>query len=241
MVETTPNPRPRIAVVTGANRGLGYALASKLAHQGLTVVLTARRLSDAEAAVATLMDDNVHVRPGELDIVAPASVNRLFSDIEREYGRLDVLINNAAIAIDRGQKPSQADIETVAATLDVNVLGTWRCCKQAVRLMRKGGYGRITNVSSHMGSLAGTHDPGSAAYRVSKTAVNELTRIFAAETRGENILVNSASPGTVETRMSYGTSRYTAAEAAEEMLWLSLLPDDGPTGGFFHGRETLDW
>ncbi|WUH90278.1 SDR family NAD(P)-dependent oxidoreductase [Streptomyces sp. NBC_00433] len=240
-MDSSSNPQPRIAVVTGANRGLGYALAAGLARRGMTVVLTARRLSDAEAAASALREDELDVHPGELDLTSPASVNRAFADVERDFGRLDVLINNAGIAIDRGQKPSQTDIETAEATLNVNVLGTWRCCKQAVRLMRIGGYGRITNVSSHMGSLAGVQDPGSAAYRISKTAVNGLTRIFAAETRDENVLVNSASPGTVRTRMGYGTPQYTAAEAADGMLWLSQLPDDGPSGGFFHGREPLDW
>lgn len=240
-METSPRTQPRVAVVTGANRGLGYALAAGLARRGLAVVLTSRHRADAEAAAAALQDDDLRVHAGELDIAAPASVNRLFGDVEKRYGRLDVLINNAAVAIDRGQRPSEADMETVAATLDINVLGTWRCSKQAIRLMRKGGYGRITNVSSHMGSLAGTQDAGSAAYRVSKTAVNELTRVFAAETQGEDILVNAASPGTVETRMSKGTPLYTAPEAAEEMLWLSLLPADGPSGGFFHGREPLAW
>jgi len=240
-VESASNSQPRIGVVTGGNRGLGKALAAGLARRGLTVVLTARRLADAEVAVAGLENEGLGVRPGELDITKAGSVSRLFAGVEREFGRLDVLINNAGVAIDRAQHPSEADFETVEETLDVNVLGTWRCCKQAVRLMRKGGYGRITNVSSHMGSLAGMQKSGSAAYRVSKAAVNAVTRVFAAETRGEGILVNSASPGTVGTRMNYGNPRYTAAEAAEAMLWLSLLPEDGPTGGFFHGREPLDW
>lgn len=240
-MNTASDTPPRVAIVTGANRGLGYSLASGLARQGLTVVLTARRLSDAEDAAAALRGDGLLVQPGELDIVSAASVNRLFADVERTHGRLDVLVNNAGVAIDRGAQPSESDIETVAATLDTNVLGAWRCCKQALRVMRKGGYGRITNVTSHMGSLASTIDSGSAAYRVSKAALNQLTRILAAETRDENIRVNCASPGTVNTRMSNSSPRYTPEEAAASMLWLSLLPDNGPTGGFFHGREHVPW
>jgi NAD(P)-dependent dehydrogenase (short-subunit alcohol dehydrogenase family) len=240
-VETSLEQQPRIALVTGANRGLGHALAAGLIRRGLTVVVTARRLPDAETAATALQDDTGRAHAGELDITATASVNQLFAHIERTFGRLDVLINNAAVAIDRGQKPSEADMETVAATLDANLMGTWRCCKQAVRLMRKNGYGRIVNISSHMGSLTGTDEPTSAAYRVSKAGMNMLTRIFAAETRDEGILINSASPGTVSTRMGYGTARYSAAEAAEKLLWLSLLPSDGPTGGFFHGNESVDW
>lgn len=240
-MDTAPAPRPRVAVVTGANRGLGYALAAGLARQGLTVVLTARRLPDAEAAVAVLNAEGVQAHARELDITSAASVNRLFADVERDFGGLDVLINNAAVAIDRGQAPSQADIETVAATLDTNLVGTWRCCKQALRLMRKGGYGRIVNVSSHMASLALTDDAGSVAYRVSKTAVNQLTRALAAETRNEGIRVNCASPGTVKTRMGSSSAHFTPEQSADTMLRLALLPDDGPTGAFFYGHEELPW
>lgn len=240
-VNSSSASEQRVAIVTGANRGLGRALAGELARNGVTVVLTARRLPDAEAAAEALARDGLSVQACEADVAHPASVNRMFADVEREYGRLDVLINNAAVAIDRGARPSHADLEMITATLSTNLLGTWRCCIQAVRLMRMHRYGRIVNVSSHMASLTGTNDATSPAYRVSKSGVNQLTRVLAAETRNENILVNAASPGTVNTRMSNGDPQFTPQQAAEEMVWLACLPDDGPTGQFFHGHEPVDW
>jgi NAD(P)-dependent dehydrogenase (short-subunit alcohol dehydrogenase family) len=237
---TTPTAQ-RVAVVTGANRGLGLAIATGLARRGLHVVLTARRLPDAEAAAGPLRDEGLLVQVGELDVTDPISVFRLFADVGRDLGRLDVLVNNAGVAIDRNRRPSAHDVGKIRSTLDANLLGPWQCCMEAVPLMREGGYGRITNVSSRMGSLALMESAGSPAYRVSKAALNALTRVFAAETADENILVNAVSPGTVATRLSYGSAKQTPEQAAEDLLWLSELPDDGPTGGFFHGREHLPW
>jgi NAD(P)-dependent dehydrogenase (short-subunit alcohol dehydrogenase family) len=228
----------RVALVTGANRGLGRALAEGLAKAHLRVFLAARVLADAREAAVSISQDVV---PVQLDVTDPASVYRAFADIEQMHGRLDVLINNAAVAIDRGQPPSQTDMESAQATWDVNVLGVWRCCKQAIPLMRRGGYGRITNLTSHMSAATAGTPALSPAYAVSKAAVNRLTLALAAEARdrGDNILVNAASPGTVTTRMTYSTAEHSPAEAAEELLWLSTLRDDGPTGQIFAGRQTL--
>jgi len=236
-VDTAPR---RIAVVTGANRGL--AVASALAEQeNLHVVLTARRLADAEAAAEQLTDDNRSVQGAELDVTDASSVFRLFADVDSAHGRLDVLVNNAGVAIDKGRSPVDHDIETIQATWNTNVLGAWRCCAKAVPLMRLHRYGRITNISSRMGSLALTSSANSPAYRVSKAALNQLTRVFAAEAAVDNILVNAASPGTVGTRMNYGEPRYSPDEAASRLLWLSLLPDSGPTGRFWDGQDSLPW
>src|SRR2546421_8414366 len=180
-------PGQRVAVVTGANRGLGQAIAQGLAEHGLHVVVTARSDYAAQLAAEALAKDGLPVSAHQLDVTDPASVVRVMADTSYTYGRLDVLVNNAAVAIDRGQAASTADLEKVRATFDVNLMGAWRCCMAAIPEMRKHGYGRIGNVTTHMSRFAelGT---GSAAYRVSKTAVNALTCILAAELREANIL-----------------------------------------------------
>lgn len=230
----------RVAVVTGANRGLGQAIARRLAEQGLHVILTARSGDAAERAAEKLADDGYSASGHQLDITDPASVVRVMADTGYYHGRLDVLVNNAGVAIDRGQSAHAVDMEKVRATLDANVLGTWRCCTAAVPEMRKNGYGRIVNVTSHMGTFAemGT---GSVAYRVSKAALNALTCILAAELRDDGILVNAASPGKVDTRLAYGKAERTPEQAADTFVWLATLPTDGPTGQLFHDGKNLSW
>ena len=230
----------RVAVVTGANRGLGRAIVRSLAEQGLRVVLTAREAAVADSAAAELAAEGLTVSAHQLDVTDPASVVRVMADTGYHLGRLDVLVNNAAVAIDRGQPAGSADLEKVRATLDANVAGVWRCCTAAIPEMRKNGYGRVVNVTSHLGTFArmGT---GSPAYRISKTAVNALTCILAAELRTENILVNAASPGMVNTRMAYGKADQRPEDAAGTFVWLATLPDDGPTGQLFHERQPQPW
>lgn len=230
----------RVALVTGANRGLGRAIAQQLAQAGLHVVVTARSDEAAERTAAELTGLGLSVSGHQLDITDPASVARAMADVGYQYGRLDVLVNNAAIAIDRGQAASAADMEKVAATLNANLIGTWRCCTAAIPEMKRNGYGRIVNVTSHMGTSAemGT---GSVSYRVSKAGVNALTQILAAELHEHTILVNAASPGKVDTRLAYGKANHTPNEAADTFTWLATLPDDGPTGQLFYNRTVLPW
>lgn len=230
----------RVAVVTGSNRGLGNAIARRLARLGLHVVMTARTEESAQRAAEEAQRDGLSVSAHQLDVTDPASVARLMADVGYTHGRLDVLINNAGIAIDRGQAASTADMEKVRATLDANVMGTWRCCTSAIPEMKKHGYGRIVNVTSHMGTFAemGT---GSVAYRVSKAGVNALTCILAAELATDGVLVNAASPGKVDTRLAYGKADQSPDDAADTFAWLATLPDDGPTGQLFHNRKTIPW
>jgi NAD(P)-dependent dehydrogenase (short-subunit alcohol dehydrogenase family) len=237
---------------------LGTAIAAALARHELDVVLTARRHADAVRATEQLgigvevmsLEDAVpvasaggrpRVMPAGLDVTDPVSVAQLFTAVERHLGHCDVLVNNAAIAIDKPALPSRPDFESLQATFDVNLLGAMRCCAKAVPLMRAGHYGRITNISSHMGSSTLTRGPGSPAYAMSKAVLGKYTTLLAAETRRDGILVNAASPDTVATRMNYGSPRYTPDEAAERLVWLSLLDEDGPTGAFFSGRDVVPW
>ncbi|WFE29243.1 SDR family NAD(P)-dependent oxidoreductase [Solwaraspora sp. WMMD791] len=230
----------RVAVVTGANRGLGKAIAQQLAQAGLHVVVTARSEEAAERTAAELTGLGLPVSGHQLDITDPASVARAMADVGYQYGGLDVLVNNAAIAIDRGQAASAADMEKVTATLDANLVGTWRCCTAAIPEMKRNRYGRIVNVTSHMGTSA-EMGAGSVSYRVSKAGVNALTQILAAELHEHNILVNAASPGKVDTRLAYGKANHTPDEAADTFTWLAALPDDGPTGQLFYDRTVLPW
>ncbi|MGW3179495.1 SDR family NAD(P)-dependent oxidoreductase [Kitasatospora sp. NPDC001119] len=230
----------RVALVSGGNRGLGLAIAARLAEHGMHVVLGVRDRLAGREAEAALASKGLFVHSHELDVTDPASVARAVADTAAPLGRLDVLVNNAAVAVDRGQAASAPDFERVRATIDTNLLGAWRLAAAAVPEMRKNGYGRIVNITSHLGSQSNM-GAGNVSYRVSKAGLNALTQILAAELTGTGILVNAASPGRTNTRMAYGETDRTPEEAADTPVWLATLPDDGPTGGLFYERKPLDW
>jgi NAD(P)-dependent dehydrogenase (short-subunit alcohol dehydrogenase family) len=227
----------RIVLVTGANRGIGRELARQLALRGDAVVLTARELAKAERAAAAL--------PGQqrvlarLDVTDPASIERVAADLTGRYGRLDALVNNAAIHYDTWQQASTADLRVVREALEVNLLGAWQTSLAFLPLLRRSGHGRIVNVSSEAGSLA-IMDGGTPAYNVSKAALNALTRMLAGELRRDRVLVNAVCPGWVATDMG-GPGGRLVAEGAASVLWAVDLPDDGPTGGFYRDGHPLPW
>jgi NAD(P)-dependent dehydrogenase (short-subunit alcohol dehydrogenase family) len=170
-----------------------------------------------------------------LDVAVDASVRAATADL----GRLDVLVNNAAILYDTWQRGVEADLDEVREAFETNVLGAWRLSQAVVPLLRRSPAGRIVNVSSGAGAL---HDMGGGtpAYRTSKAALNALTRILAAELRHDRILVNSVCPGWVATDMGGGGGR-PVSEGAAGIVWAATLPDDGPTGGFFRDGRAIDW
>ena len=227
----------RVALVSGGNRGIGLEIVRQLAERGLMVVLGSRDRERGRAAAAGL-SGGVVVR--QLDVADPESVDRLSRSVEEEFGRLDVLVNNAGITNDEGQRGVDADLERVREALETNLLGAWRLCEAAIPLMRRHGYGRIVNISTGMAALEDMGG-GSPGYRVSKTGLNALTRILASELRGSDILVNSVCPGWVQTDMGGSRAPRPVKEGADTPVWAATLPKGGPTGGFFRDRRQIAW
>ena len=227
----------RVALVSGGNRGIGLEIVRQLAGRGFTVILGSRDEESGRAAAEGLSGD-VIVR--QLDVTDEGSVARLAASFEDEFGRLDVLVNNAGISNDDGQRGMNADLHRVREALEANLFGAWRLCEMAIPLMQRHGYGRIVNVSSGMGALEDMGG-GSPGYRISKTALNALTRILASELRGSGILVNSVCPGWVQTDMGSPRAPRPVEEGADTPVWAATLPRGGPTGGFFRDRRPIPW
>lgn len=231
----------RIALVTGANRGIGFEISRQLARRGLHVVLASRDAARGRAAAGVLRGEGLKVETHTLDVASARSIKALAAWVEKRHGRLDVLVNNAGILIDpRGSRFLDSRIKTYRDTLEANLFGPLMLCQTLAPLMKKNGYGRIVNLSSGQGQLSdmGT---GTPAYRISKTALNALTRILAAEFKGANILVNSMCPGWVKTDMGGPKAPRTPEQAAATAVWLATLPNDGPSGGFFRDRKPIAW
>jgi NAD(P)-dependent dehydrogenase (short-subunit alcohol dehydrogenase family) len=227
----------QIALVSGGNRGIGLEIVRLLAEKGITVILGSRNEEEGRAAAEGLFGD-VIVR--QLDVADAESVDHLTSSIEEEFGRLDVLVNNAGILNDEDQRGVDADLDGVREALEANLFGAWRLCEAFIPLMQRHGYGRIVNISSGLGALE-EMGGGSPAYRVSKAALNALTRILASELEGSGILVNSVSPGWVQTDMGGSEASRSVEEGADTPVWAATLPNDGPTGGFFRDRQQIPW
>jgi NAD(P)-dependent dehydrogenase (short-subunit alcohol dehydrogenase family) len=179
------------------------------------------------------VDGDVLVR--QLDVTDEESIERLAGELER----VDVLVNNAAILYDTANRAATVDLEVVREAMETNLYGAWRMSQALVPALRRSGHGRIVNVSSGAGSLA-TMGGGTPAYQVSKAALNAFTRTLAGELRGAGILVNAVCPGWVATDMG-GAGGRPVEEGAASVVWAALLPDDGPTGGFFRDGEPVPW
>ena len=227
----------RVALVSGGNRGIGLEVCRQLSGQGVTVVIGSRDEERGRAAAEGLEGN---VLPHQLDVSDAGSVDRMGAFLEDRYGRLDVLVNNAAISNDDGQRGVDADLDRVKEALEANLFGAWRLCEVAIPLMQRNGYGRIVNVSTGLAALEDMGG-GSPGYRVSKTALNVLTRILASELRGSGILVNAVNPGWVQTEMGGSGATRSVEEGAEALVWAATLPNSGPTGGFFRDRSPVAW
>jgi NAD(P)-dependent dehydrogenase (short-subunit alcohol dehydrogenase family) len=238
----------KVAVVTGAGRGIGLEVCRQLAERGMTVVLTARDLEKAKGAAGQLFGEGLNVIPKVLDLSNDESVRRLAAELEQEFGTLDVLVNNAAAYADWSEMASSADLELAQGVLETNLFGAWRVCQVFLPLIGLSRHGRIVNVSSGTGSHGEPHfglatNRGSAAsYSISKAALNALTAKLAAELEGTGVLVNAVDPGLTAT--APGMEEIGArpvAEGAASVVWGATLPDSGPTGGFFRDGKPLPW
>src|SRR5918992_2165065 len=231
--------RKRVALVTGANRGLGFETCRQLARLGLSVILSARDSTKGEAAAKQLIERGLDVIFYELDVSVQSHMGRIAHQIEQRFGRLDVLVNNAAILYDTWQSAVDADLDVVNQALTTNLFGPWKLSQTCIPLMKRIRYGRIVNVSSGAGSLH-YMGSGSPAYSVSKAALNAFSRILAADLHGTGILVNSVDPGWVATDMG-GHGGRLVEEGAKGIVWAATLPDNGPSGSFFFDGKPAPW
>ena len=223
-----------ISLVTGGNRGIGLEVCRQLAERGHTVLLTARSAGAAAAAARA-----INAEPLQLDVTDPATIAAAARQVAGRYGRLDVLVNNAAITYDTWQRAVDADLAVVREAAETNLYGPWLMVQRFLPLLRASEHPRIVNVSSEAASLASLGG-GTPAYTASKVALNALTRMLAAELRRDHVLVNAVCPGWVATDMG-GPGGRPVAEGAASVVWGATLPDSGPTGGFFRDGRPLPW
>jgi len=230
----------RIALITGANRGIGFEICKQLAQKKIKVILTARDEAKGKAACAKLVKQGLDVVFHQLDVSDSNSRKNIVGFAQKEIGKLDILINNAGLFIDQGKLAQNVELDIVRKTLEINLLGPLSLCQTFIPLMKKHNYGRIVNLSSGMGAfneMAG----GSASYRISKTALNSMTVILASELSGSNILVNTMNPGWVRTDMGGKNATCSVERGADTAIWLATLPDNGPSGKFFRDRKEIPW
>jgi NAD(P)-dependent dehydrogenase (short-subunit alcohol dehydrogenase family) len=222
----------RVALVSGANRGIGAEIARQLAaDHGFLVFAGARDPSEvAEGEGVTAV---------ELDVTDQRTVDAAGATIDADVGRLDALVNNAAVY---GGPEGVAEYDLVRAheVIETNLFGPWRLAQAFLPLLRASDRPRIVNVSSGAGQLAEMNG-GRAAYRVSKAGLNALTRTLASDERGSGLLVNTMCPGWVRTDMGGEAATRSVEEGADTAVWLATLPEDGPTGGFFRDRKPIPW
>ncbi len=234
----------KIAVVTGANRGIGLETCRQLARQGIRVILTSRTEEKGRTAARDLGSRGLEVIFHPLDVREEASVRRLADFVRTQYGRLDILVNNAGVFLDAsgpsgtGASVFNTEIELMRETLETNTYGVMRVMKALIPLMN--GQGHVVNLSSGMGQLSEMNGQY-PAYRVSKTALNALTRIFADELKETKVKVNALCPGWVRTDMGGSNADRSVDKGAETVVWLATLGEDGPSGGFFRDMETIPW
>ena len=223
----------RTALVTGANRGLGRAVATRLSETGHRVVVAARSAADASRAAASLPGPAVGVA---LDVTDPSGVRA----VRDRIGPVDILVNNAGVLLSAGQRPSTVSLDAVRGELETNTLGSWRVSQAFLPDMVAAGWGRVVMVSSGAGSFAHGVFAGTPGYSLSKAALNALTVLLATETRDTGVLVNAVNPGRVRTRMMPAATT-TPEDAAADVVWAATLADDGPTGTLLRGRRPVAW
>jgi NAD(P)-dependent dehydrogenase (short-subunit alcohol dehydrogenase family) len=242
------NHKGKIALITGANKGIGCELARQLGKQGVTVLVAARNAKLGEAATAKLKAEGADAHFIELDVTKPHTIAKAAQTIQTQYGRLDILVNNAAIVDKADGPPSTADPEAVRRVLDVNFFGVLAVTQAMLPLVRKSQAGRIVMLSSGLGSLTWNADPQwpfaavkPLGYNGSKAILNMMTVQLAWELRDTAIKVNTVNPGYTATDLNGNKGTQTLAEGAAEALRQALAPDDAPTGRFVGTGGVVPW
>jgi NAD(P)-dependent dehydrogenase (short-subunit alcohol dehydrogenase family) len=239
----------KIALITGANKGIGFETARQLGQQGITVLVGARDEAKASQAAEKLRKEAVDAHGIVIDVNDAASIKKAAAQIEREYERLDILVNNAGVMLDDDKKkPSEQSLEVWRKTFETNLFGLIATTQAMLPLLRKSDAGRIVNLSSILGSIQLHATPGSpvydnkvAAYNVSKSAVNAFTVQLAYELKDTPIKVNAAHPGWVKTEMGGEGATMEISDGAKTSVALATLGADGPNGAYMHMDETLPW
>lgn len=238
-------PDTTIALVTGANQGIGFEIARQLAQKGVTVLLAARQLTDATHAANKIATNVMTVLPLKIDVTRAVDIAYAVAFVTEKFGRLDVLINNAGVHL---EDENDLSIDILRCTFEVNTFAPFAMTQAFLPLLKKSKAGRIVNQSSIVGSLNIMSDPGAdladylyAGYSSSKAALNMLMVIQSRQLKDTNIKVNAAHPGWVRTRMGGDEAPLNAAQGAQTAVRLALLDENGPTGGFFHMDDVLPW
>ena len=238
--------RKKIALVTGANKGLGFEISCQLAQQDIKVVMAIRDSIKGQVAVEKLLQTGLDVEFQYLDVTDIESIKLVYSYLERTYGKLDILVNNAGVCLDGEQKPSEISLNVIRQTLETNFIGAIATTQVLLSLVCRSEAGRIVNISSGRGSLTQHNDfkyhyAKTLAYNSSKTALNAFTVMLAAELKDTGIKVNSADPDWCRTDMGTEMASHSVEEGANTPVWLATLPADGSTGGFFNSRNPIPW
>jgi len=229
-----------IALVTGANRGLGFGICENLAAKNHTVIMTGRDLKSLQEKQKQLAKKNLDVHAIELDLNNPESIEKSVAKILADFKRIDILINNAGILKDGLKENVGSLADVMSQSFQTNTIGPALMIQAILPSMKKNNYGRIVNVSSGMASLT-EMQPGYIAYRSSKTALNAVTCVYAHECKEQNILINSVCPGWVKTDMGGASAHRTIPEGVSSIVWAAEIPEDGPSGGFFRDGKPLSW
>jgi NAD(P)-dependent dehydrogenase (short-subunit alcohol dehydrogenase family) len=240
----------KVALITGANKGIGYEIARQLGQQSITVLIGARDKTKGAEAAERLRAEGADAHAVKLDVTDAATIAATKTFVEEKFGRLDILVNNAGIVGGSGWEtlPSEVPLDTVRKVFETNFFGVIAVTQAFVPLLKKSEAGRIVNVSSGLGSLTLLSDPKFEFYQInfldynaSKTALNAVTVSFAKEFKDTPMKVNSADPGYTATDMNENTGTKTVAEGADTIVWLATLSEEGPTGGYFSSREPIPW
>jgi NAD(P)-dependent dehydrogenase (short-subunit alcohol dehydrogenase family) len=238
----------KIALITGANRGIGFEVARQLGRQGRVVLIGARDPQQGAEAATRLRGEGIDARPMRLDVTDAQTISAAVCEVGRAFGRLDALINNAGVALDRGMRASEVPADVLRQTYETNVFGPIALIQAFLPLLKQSAAGRIVNVSSELGSLAQNRNPGFEfrhlkllAYNSSKTALNAVTVQFAHELRDTPIKVNAADPGYTATDFNNHSGTQTVEQGAQAVVQLVTLGSDGPTGGYFNAFGPLPW